>query len=127
MHPHTAIEVSVCRLLGRQLDRAADRAATGLFRTAVCGFHDAGATASHDREPEPRNGRAHSSRQLVMRIIVLDAGRAKDRHTRTDEVKGTKSAQEIAHHAQESDELFETRARSFKEDFIRAFCGRGQS
>src|SRR5205814_8577444 len=127
MHPDAAVEVGVGRLLERQFDVAANRAPTDVFRAAVRCFHDARAAAGHHSKPEPRNGRAHFSSQLVMRIVVLNAGGAENGHARTDEVEGAKSAQEIAHHSQEGDELLETRARSFEEDFIRTFGWRGQS
>ncbi len=105
MHPHAAIEVSVCRLLGRQLDGASDGAATDFFGAAVRRFHDAGAAAGHDREPEPCNGRAHFSSQLVMRIVAFNSRRAENGYARADEVERAKSAQKIAHHSQEGEEL----------------------
>src|SRR4030095_6338015 len=94
MHPHAAIEISVCRLLGGQLNRASDRSAAGLFGAAFCRFHDPGATASYDSETKPCNGCAHFSRQLVMRIARLDPGRAEDRYARTEEGQSGKGAQE---------------------------------
>src|SRR5438093_11622936 len=45
MHPHAAIEINVCWLLGGQLDRASDRTAGGFFGAAVCRFHDARAAS----------------------------------------------------------------------------------
>src|SRR5438477_12598995 len=71
MHPHAAVEIRVRRLLGRQLDVAANRAATDLFRAAVGRFHDAGSAAGHDGETQPRNCRAHLPREFVMWIVTL--------------------------------------------------------
>src|SRR6266700_1757898 len=122
MHPHALIQIGVCRLLGRKLDIAANRATTDLFRATVGCFHDAGPAASHDSEPEPGNGCAHFSSELVIRVVTLNPGRAKDGHTRTDKVESAKSAQEITHHSEQRDEFFEARTRAFEEDFIRAFC-----
>ena len=56
-----------------------------------------------------------------MRIVAFDPGRAKNRHAWTNEMKGAKSAQEIAHHSQEGEEFSETRTRSFQENFILRF------
>src|SRR5437867_12050261 len=56
-----------------------------------------------------------------MRIVAFDPGRAKNRHAWTNEMKGAKSAQEIAHHSQEREEFSETRTRSFQENFILGF------
>src|SRR5947208_15657400 len=56
-----------------------------------------------------------------MRIVAFDPGRAKNRHAWTNEMKGAKSAQEIAHHSQEREEFSETRTRSFEENFILGF------
>src|SRR6266496_415487 len=56
-----------------------------------------------------------------MRIVAFDSGRAEDGHAWTDEMKGAKSAQEIAHHSQEGEEFSETRTRSFQENFILRF------
>ena len=73
MHPHTAIEISICRLFRRELNIATDGATTDLFGAAVCRFHDSRSAAGHDSEPQPRNSGAHFSSQLVMRIVALDA------------------------------------------------------
>src|SRR5439155_12793441 len=99
MHPDTAIEIGIRRLLGGQLNVAADRAATDLFGAAVCRFHNARSTPGHHSESQPRNCRAHFSSQLVMRIVGLNARRAEHGHAWTDEVERAKSAQKIAHHA----------------------------
>src|SRR6266576_4378140 len=56
-----------------------------------------------------------------MRIVAFDSRRAKNSHARTSEMKGAKSAQEIAHHSQEGEEFSETRPRSFQENFIHEF------
>src|SRR5437588_13028384 len=56
-----------------------------------------------------------------MRIVAFDPGRAKNRHAWTNEMKGAKSAQEIAHHSQEGEEFSETRTRYFQENFIFRF------
>ena len=61
MHPHAAIEVRVCGLLGRKLDIAANGAAADFFRAAVCRFHYAGTATSHHCESETCNRRAHFS------------------------------------------------------------------
>src|SRR5439155_20952480 len=116
MHPHTAIELASCRLLGCQFDVAANGAATGFFGAAVGCFHDTGPAAGHYCEPESRNCRAHFPGELVMRIFGLNPGRAKNGHTWTDEVQGAKSAQEIAHDSQKGEELGKTRTRPFEED-----------
>jgi hypothetical protein len=57
--------------------------------------------------------------QLVMWIVGFNPGRAENGHTRSDEVKGAKSAQKIAHHFQQRNEFFEA-GRPFEEDFVRA-------
>jgi hypothetical protein len=53
-----------------------------------------------------------------MRMAGLDPGRAEDGHARADKMERAKSAQKIAHHLQQGEELFKTRARSFQENFI---------
>src|SRR6266478_4146154 len=121
VHPHTAIEIGVRWLLRRELNGAADRAATNFFGAAVRGFHDTRSPAGDDSEPEPRNRRAHFSSQLVIRIVALNARRSKHSHTWTDEVKRAKSAQEITHHPQKGEELSKTRTRPFEEDLIGTF------
>jgi hypothetical protein len=88
-------------LLERQLNVAADGAATNFFGAAVCRFHDARTAAGHDSEPEPRNGRAHFSGKLVMRIVAVNSRRAENGYTGTNEVEDTKTAQEVAHHSQQ--------------------------
>src|SRR5438094_6536975 len=100
LHSHAAVEVSVCRLLRRELDSAANGAPTDFFSAAVRSFHYSRPASSHDSESQPRNGRAHLSGELVVRIVALDAGRAKNRHAWTDEMQGAKSAQEIANQSQ---------------------------
>src|SRR5437879_2689617 len=101
MHSDAAVEVAVRRLLERQLDIAANRATTDLFRAAVRRFHDAGTATGHDGEPQARNRRAHLSREFVMWTIDLDAGRAKDSHAWPNKMQNAKPAQKIAHHSQE--------------------------
>src|SRR5205823_9354232 len=78
MHPHAAIKIGVCRLLERQLDITADRAATDFFRAAVGRFHNARPAAGHNRETEPGNGCARFSGELIIRIVALNAGRAEN-------------------------------------------------
>src|SRR6266542_4870060 len=121
MHPHAAIEINICRLLGGQLNRASDRAATGLLSAEVCRFHDSRAAASNYSEAKLRHCSAHFSSQLVMWIVRLDPGGAEDGHAWTDEMKRAKSAQEIAHHSQEGEKFGYARTRSFEENFIRRF------
>src|SRR6266542_1715684 len=125
MHSHAAIEVSVRRLLERQLDVAADRAATDFFGAAVCCFHDAGSAAGHDSESEPRDSSSHFSGELVMRIVSFDSGRSKNGYAWSDKMEYPKTAQEIAHHSQESNEFVEARPWSFEKDLIRALWRRG--
>ena len=126
MHSDAAVEVGVRRLLERQLDIAANGPATDLFGAAVRRFHDAGSAAGHDSETQPRNRFAHLSREFVMWIVDLDAGRAKHGDAWSNKVQDAKTAKKIAHHSQESNEFVEARPRSFEEDFIRAFGRRGQ-
>src|SRR5438876_580652 len=121
MHPHAAVEVGVCCLFGRQLNVAADGAATGLFGAAVGRFHDPGAASGHDCESKPRNGRTHFSSEFVMRIVALNARRAENGYAWTDEVKRAKSAQKIAHHPQKGEKLGKTRTRPFEEKFVGPF------
>ena len=120
MHSHAAVEIGVRRLLEGQLNITANGAATDFFGATVCRFHNAGPAPGHDCESESRNRRAHFSSELVMRIVAFDSGRAENGHTRADEVKGAKPAQEIAHHFQQRNEFFEAGARPFEKDFIRA-------
>jgi len=55
-----------------------------------------------------------------MRIVGFDARRAENRYAWTNEMESPKASQKIAHHAQESEKLGETGARSFEENLIRA-------
>src|SRR5437762_10282764 len=127
MHPDAAIEISVCGLLGCQLNVAADGAATGLFGAAVRRFHDPGAAAGHDSESELRDGRAHFPSELAIRIIAFNPSRAENGHTWTDEVQDAKSAQKIAHDSQKGEELGKTRTRPFEKDLISARGRRDES
>ena len=127
MHSDAAIEISVRRLLGCQLNVASNGAATDFFRAAVGRFHDAGSAAGHHCEPEPCNCRAYFPSELVIRIIAFNPSRAENGHTWTDEVQDAKSAQKIAHDSQKGEELGKTRTRPFEEDFIRALGRRDQS
>src|SRR5262249_60499440 len=83
-------------------------------------LHNAWAAAGHYGESEPGNRRAHSSGQFIMRIIRFDSRRAKDGHTRTNEMKSAISTQEIAHDSQQCTELCKSRVRAFKEYFVSA-------
>src|SRR5690349_13509337 len=96
MQPNTTIEIDVGKFLERQLDVASNRATTDFFCPAVGRLHDPRTAAGHHRESKPGNRRAHPHGQFVMRIVRFDPRRAEDGHTRTNEMKGTISAQEIA-------------------------------
>src|SRR5207249_8406260 len=104
-------------LLEWQLNVASDRAAADFFCAAVGRFHDPGSAASHHREAESRNRRAHFSRQLVVRIVRLDTGGAKDGYARPHEMQHAKSVQKIPHHSEQRAKLREARARTFEENF----------
>jgi len=55
-----------------------------------------------------------------MPIVEFDARRAEDSCAWTYEMESLKASQKIAHHAQESEKLGETGARSLEENLIRA-------
>src|SRR5205814_8964064 len=61
-----AIEEFVRPLFLGQPDVAANRASARLPRPAISSFHDAGATAGHDGEPEARDATAHPARKVVV-------------------------------------------------------------
>src|SRR5262249_26842417 len=108
MQSHAAIEIRICWLLRRQFDGAPDRTPTSFLSAPVRSFHDTRATTGDDGEAKPRNGCTHFSGELVIGIAGLDSGRAKNGHAWADKMKSAKTTQEIAHHFQEGEKLFET-------------------
>ena len=55
-----------------------------------------------------------------MRTIGFDAGRSENSHARAHKMQNPKSSQEIANYAQESNELVETRPRTFEKNLVGA-------
>ena len=107
-----AVEILIRSLLRRQLDVAADRVASGFFGPAVRGFHDARAAAvitARARQLAP-----DLTRQPVVPVIFLEAGRAEDRHAGSNEMERAEAPHELDHDTEDSEELLAAGLRPLK-------------
>ena len=110
-----AVEIAIRLLLGRQLDVAADRAATRLARPAIGGLHDARPAAGHHREAGAHELSSDLAAELVVGMVLPEARRAEDGDARTHEVKDAEAPHELEEDAYGADELVPPRLRSLEE------------
>jgi len=117
-HSDVTIEIRIGLLLPRQFDVAADGPATDLLGSPVCGFHQTGAAAGHDRKAKMREARSHVARKLVVRMRFLETGTAKDRHARADKMQRPKSTYEFCKNPNDEAQLTSACVGSFEEVFV---------
>src|SRR6266850_3432699 len=91
-----AVEITIGLLLFRKFNIAADRASSGLFRAAVCRFHDSRTAAGHHGKAGSGQSGAALTRHLIIGMAFAKTGRAEYRHTGTDEMKRAKTAHKLA-------------------------------
>ena len=126
MKRDAAIKEGVWLLFELKLDVATDRAAVDILCPAIGRFHDPWPATGHDGESELGNGRTHFARQLITGVTFFYSRGTENGHTRPNEVEHAKAAQEIQQNPKEGDQLVETRARSFQENFVSALRCRGR-
>ena len=89
------VEVRVERLLAGQLDVAPDRRRAGVPCATVGGLHQAGAATGDDRVSGPTELGADLMDERVVWMVSRRAGRAEDRHRRTDVGKRVESLRQL--------------------------------
>lgn len=109
-----AVEVGVGVLLVGEDDVAADGVASGFFAASVGGFHDAWSAAGHDVVTGAGDGSTDFTGKLIVGMFLGEAGGAEDGDGGADEVKLSKSGNELRHDAEETEELTGSGAGAFQ-------------
>ena len=83
-------------------------------RPTIGSFHHARASPGHDGEPQAADRRADFASQLVVAMPLAEPRGSEDGHARADEMQHAEAANEVARGAEQDQQLFEARMRTFQ-------------